>query len=291
MQSSNIESVRLAPSSEGNVLYLSSMDKFYQQRLSQAIKPHRIYFNAIIYISAGSGEHYIDYKKYKLKPGTVFFLSRYQVHQFCYNPSITGFVLSFDDDSLFLSNDDSLKELVIGSLSAINALQDEDLSLLGLFQVIQSEFVNIGRLFSHEIVRTLLRAIILKTVVRQHYSLQESITEQVLENDYYRLKILIESNYNISRNVNEYASSLGKSVKHLNTIAKENTGHTVKELLDNRLLVELKRQLAFSHDSIADISQKSGFDEATNMAKFFRRHTQLTPRQFRMVCRMSEVKI
>lgn len=289
MQHRDIDSVYLSEATEGSNLYLSSMDQFYQLRLSQAIKPHRICFNAIIYITSGKGEHFIDYKKYSLKPGTVFFLSRYQVHQFCYNPSVAGFVLSFDDESLRLNQDDRGQDFMMTSLSSINTLEDEDLSLLSLFQAIQSEIISNNPFYSGEIVRTLLRTIMLKTVVRQYRSLMEHCSDHVGGNAYDQLKALIESEFLFSRNVSQYAAALGVTGKQLNKIARDNTGHTVKELLDIRLLQEIKRLLAFSNEPISEISQKTGFDVATNMAKFFRRHTQLSPRQFRLVCRLNGV--
>ena len=76
---------------------------------------------------------------------------------------------------------------------------------------------------------------------------------------------------------------MGKSIKQLNRVARENTGKTVKELIDDRLILECKRLLAFSHHSICDISTILGFDEATNMTKFFKRHTNITPKQFREI--------
>ncbi|WP_245673325.1 helix-turn-helix domain-containing protein [Endozoicomonas ascidiicola] len=289
MHASDIDSISLERFREDVSLNLFSIEQFYQRQMERAVKPHRLQFNAIIYIASGKGEHYIDYKKYKLKPGTLLFLSRYQVHQFCYNPDITGYVLSFDDEPLFFGHDDTLKDLISTALSEVNTLQDADLSLLSMFQALQDEFVSHGQLFSGEISRTILRTIILKTVVREYQSMKDKRTCSARANTYYQLKSLIESNFHISRNVNDYAASLRKSCKQINKVAKENTGHTVKELLDNRLLVELKRLLAFSHYTITDISVKMGFNEATNMTKFFRRHTQLSPKAFRAVCRQNEI--
>ncbi|WP_353620189.1 helix-turn-helix domain-containing protein [Thalassotalea sp. G20_0] len=50
----------------------------------------------------------------------------------------------------------------------------------------------------------------------------------------------------------------------------------------------IKRLLTFSHYSITDISLKMGFHEATNMIRFFRRHTRLLPKEFRQVRRQND---
>lgn len=96
----------------------------------------------------------------------------------------------------------------------------------------------------------------------------EHCSDRVRGSDYDQLKALIESDFLFSRNVGQYRAVMGVSGKHLNKIARDSTGHTVKELLDFRLLQEIKRLLAFSNESISEISQKTGFDVATNMAKF-----------------------
>ena len=291
MNSKDIDSISLEKLREDIDLNLSSMDQFYQRRFDLSIQPHRLQFNAIIYIASGKGEHFIDYKKYRFKAGTMFFLSRYQVHQFCYNPDVTGYVLAFSDETLFFGNDDSLKDLIVTAFSEINTLQDPELALLGLFQALWHEFNNHDLPFGGEVVRTLLRTVIIKSLVREHQAKKNLRASAARSTTFYQLKSMIESDFRRSRNVNEYARALGKSCKQINKVSRENTGHTVKELLDHRLLIELKRLLAFSHYSITDIALNLGFNEATNMTKFFRRHTQLSPKQFRMVCRQNEVKV
>ncbi|WP_407083392.1 helix-turn-helix domain-containing protein [Photobacterium leiognathi] len=77
-----------------------------------------------------------------------------------------------------------------------------------------------------------------------------------------------------------------RDCKQVDKLAKDNAGISVKELLDERVLIEAKRQLAFSQYSITDITEQLGFNEATNMTKFFKRHTDMSPKDFRQLCRM-----
>ena len=71
------------------------------------------------------------------------------------------------------------------------------------------------------------------------------------------------------------------SYKHLNEICKSVTGSTAKEVIDNLLILESKRHLAVSDISIKELSYEVGFDEPTNFVKYFKRHTQQSPAQFR----------
>ena len=55
----------------------------------------------------------------------------------------------------------------------------------------------------------------------------------------------------------------------------------LKQLIAERLLLELKRALAFTEVTVKQLAVDTGFDEPTNLVKFFRLHTRLTPLEFR----------
>lgn len=71
------------------------------------------------------------------------------------------------------------------------------------------------------------------------------------------------------------------SYTHLNKIVKAVTGNTAKSFVDKFIILEIKRQLAVSDVSIKELTYDMGFDEPTNFVKFFKKHTQLSPAQFK----------
>ena len=88
-------------------------------------------------------------------------------------------------------------------------------------------------------------------------------------------------NYKKTRNAKDYAQTMNISYKHLNNICKSILGKTAKEFIDDYLILETKRHLASSNISIKELTFKMGFDEPTNFVKFFKKHTQQTPSQFK----------
>ncbi|USE34512.1 helix-turn-helix domain-containing protein [Endozoicomonas sp. SCSIO W0465] len=60
-----------------------------------------------------------------------------------------------------------------------------------------------------------------------------------------------------------------------------NSGHLPAEMHDTML----ETAYAFAQSN----TDENGFNKATNMTRFFRRHTQLSPRQFRLLCRQNEL--
>jgi AraC-like DNA-binding protein len=85
--------------------------------------------------------------------------------------------------------------------------------------------------------------------------------------------------------VSQYADRLGYSARTLNRLARANTGLSAKQLIDERVVLEAKRQLSHANASVAEIAELLGFDDASNFSSYFRRHTGTTPAAFRVTSR------
>ena len=279
---------RLREDLEFSMFTIQQLFEWFEQDVFA--NPHRLMFNAVIYITKGRGEHYIDYKLYRYKPGTIMFLSQYQVHHFDFNSDVEGYVISFKDEILYHGNNDAYENQIKVALEAVNCINEADENYSIYFEHLLQEFQNQQNGLSAEIIRSMLRTLMLKVLVRYHQSLlsHQGTTRDGL--DFKRLRDLIEEHYLHTRTVAEYARMMGKTTKKINQIARNNTGRTGKELIDDRVVLEAKRLLAYSQHSIVDIALKLGFNEATNMTKFFRRHTELTPSEFRELCRQNVAK-
>lgn len=92
---------------------------------------------------------------------------------------------------------------------------------------------------------------------------------------------LIEANYIDHREVEFYASHLSLSAKGLNDFSRKMTGKTVKQHLQERLLLEMKREICFGHTPFKDISYHLGFNEPSYFSRFFKAQTGQTPEEFR----------
>ena len=98
---------------------------------------------------------------------------------------------------------------------------------------------------------------------------------------YLAFRTAVERDVTSSRSVAHYARSIGYSERTVTRACLRATGLTAKQVVTNRLVLEVQRRLTRSDDSLADISQQVGFSEPTNFSKFFVRHTGVTPSAFR----------
>ncbi|MEU8891358.1 AraC family transcriptional regulator [Streptomyces sp. NPDC048442] len=78
----------------------------------------------------------------------------------------------------------------------------------------------------------------------------------------------------------EYAELLGCSVRTLSRAARETTGKGVRELIDERRLLEARRLLGSARWDARTVAGHLGFTDPANFGRFFRDRTGLTPAAF-----------
>ena len=94
-------------------------------------------------------------------------------------------------------------------------------------------------------------------------------------------KDILEANYKNQKQVNYYAKEIIITEKRLNQATTKILDKSPKELIDERVLLEAKRILAHTTESVKEISYQLGFEEPTNFIKYFKKHTSVTPTEFR----------
>lgn len=84
------------------------------------------------------------------------------------------------------------------------------------------------------------------------------------------------------RSVAFYAGELCVAPHYLSTLIKQLSGRTVKQWVNQVLIKEIKVWLAYSDESINEISYRLNFPCAVSLTKFFKRETGSTPSEYRL---------
>ncbi len=79
----------------------------------------------------------------------------------------------------------------------------------------------------------------------------------------------------------QYASALSISTAHLNDTVKSLTGSPVSVHIQQASIIEAKRLLYFTDNTVREIAYEVGYDEPVYFGKLFKKVTNLTPLEFR----------
>lgn len=96
-----------------------------------------------------------------------------------------------------------------------------------------------------------------------------------------RFKGLLDSHYKKEHDSFFYAEQLRITQKYLALVCKELSGLSVKEWIDQRLMRDARFLLSYTDKTISQISALLHFGSPELFGKFFKRMSNLSPRQFR----------
>lgn len=95
-------------------------------------------------------------------------------------------------------------------------------------------------------------------------------------------KKYIDNNFTSSDfNISFLAEELNVSISYLSTTFKHNTGINLITYITEKRLNKSKELLSDLHYSIAEVSQKCGYDDAKYFAKIFKKKMNMTPSEYR----------
>lgn len=92
---------------------------------------------------------------------------------------------------------------------------------------------------------------------------------------------LIDHHFIDQRETDFYADRLGVSNKKVNLISTKGTGKTVKQHIQERLVLEIKKEIRLGEKNFKEIAFELGFSEAAYFTRFFKQQTGMTPRRFK----------
>jgi len=239
-------------------------------------KAHRHNYYEIFLFSKGGGYHEIDFIAHDIKDASIHFVAPGQVHKVRRAPDSFGAILLFSNDfyhfgakaNLPLHEYPFLNTHSTGS-PIIELNESQFSELLTLSRTMGSE-KEANNMVAQEVIRTYLHIFLLKCMQYQsHQNPQLQSNEHALFHDF---KTLLENSYFKEHSSAFYARQLLVSNKKLNDICKMFSGTTLNHLIKNRLLLEAKRRLLHSNNSVKEIGYQLGFEDPAYFNRFIRKN-------------------
>lgn len=282
-----VKTYQTVNSAKDNVSFgISKMGDIYTKRNGKVDEPHRHDYYTVLIIKKAKGLHKIDFNVYDLASKQIFFVAPGQVHQVIETEKSLGFSMTFSNQFLV---ENSIPLSFIASLNLFQNYGETPPLLPSQKQFIAIEnFTNqIFALFKSDVrMRNLSIGAFLKLILIECNNICtinpiESDVDTTGNNLIRNFKSLVDNNYKIEHSTTYYATQLHISPDHLNRTVKTKIGKTAKEYIQSRILTEAKRLLYFTNLSNKEIGYDLGYNEPANFSAFFKKHTQLSPLNFK----------
>ena len=248
--------------------------------------PHRSGFYHIIWFQDCNVTHLVDFKHVKIKPHSLLFLNKDIVHRFDDKVQLKGKVILFTDtffckteaDFRFLRKSILFHDLL--SVSQIH-IDHQSESFTSLVQLMETELQKVGDDLQANILQNFLRNFLLLSEREIRHQNLNTINKGPDLDSVLLFRDLLEENFKKHKQVNYYAKEILLTEKRLNVATTKVLGKSPKEVVDERVILEAKRILVHTAESVKEIAYQLGFEEPTNFVKYFKKHTAVTPTEFR----------
>ncbi|MEM6829521.1 MAG: helix-turn-helix transcriptional regulator [Bacteroidota bacterium] len=242
--------------------------------------PSRINFFTIILVTEGKMTHEVDFVAYEMTKGDCLFIAKGQIHKFDPSPTYRGYGLIFTEEyMLHHISASALSKTSFLYTNHINPLFFKDFGdLNNLLGSLEKEFsFELGSV-KIDVVASMLTVFLLKA---QLYAKRPSTPVNVDYLEFIKFQRLVSDRFMQTRHASHYATFLGTTYKQLNKLCQACANRTVKEFINDYVILEAKRRLATTKLPIKHIAYECGFSEASNFLKYFKKLTDITPAQFR----------
>ncbi|MFJ3777220.1 helix-turn-helix domain-containing protein [Streptomyces sp. NPDC090075] len=241
---------------------------------------HRVDFHTVTLVTEGSGEHTVDFVAHPCRPGTLLWIRPGQVQRFDRPGAMNGPHLMFTPSFPGLpAGTERLVDEWDGPVCRQLGAHPDRAVLSNLLGQLRAEFLRPPGTVSRDILQLLLTTVLLHV---DRLPRQDDIDGPRSDGEIYaRFRAELEHSYTATRRAEDYAQRLGYTVKTLTRACLAATGRPAKQVIDARVALEARRLLAHTDTPVAVIARRLGFSQATNFGKFFTRHTDTTPSDFR----------
>ena len=246
-------------------------------------------FVMFLLYTAGNGHHIVDFERYVVSPGTLIVVRSGCTHQFCLTDTMQGQALVVDHRFMMPSQISQLRDVLSNfDLRTCSVLTpDAQADFLETCRLLQSDSARFG---GHPLIQALLRErlYVWLVLMHVHWSALPETGASALTARFGLLRefrLLIEAHYLARWSVADYARKLGFAERTLTRACLRAEGQSAKAVIDARLLLEIRRWLAHSENTLDEIAHQLDFGDASNLVQFFRRLDGRTPSTFRAAYR------
>lgn len=252
----------------------------------------RTNYVAFLLIESGKGHYTIDEHWFELKSMSFYFTLPGHLKSFTIEENWKGYMLTFSFEFLKANYPGNVEQdfpFLLKETVPVMYLENHTYDRINrLCKVFIQEYNGIStykkRIVANQLVTFLFQT---KELLLSHQvtislenrpseivkSFQAALNKNLLD--------IVKGNAEHIWNVQKHANKLAMHPNYLSNVIKSQTGKTVKQWIDERIISEAKSLLNNTDKSVSQIAYNLTFDDTSNFSRFFKKKTGLTPAKYR----------
>lgn len=250
-----------------NVLLKSTIGSYTSSMVRKLhAEINKVYFinnHSLIHILSGSGEIQVDFNNYYNWQDKVIYLEKGQYIKFL-SDDFTVRIIEFPDEIMFRSKDVRVlfKHLIsLGYIDYKNCSDCENLLNQNQFNSESSKLIDIS--------------------TEQWYWQNPFHANKEEYQIIFDIKDVIDTNYCDKLTNDDVVQLINSTGLNAHAVLKNKVGLSIKSMLNNKKILESKKEIAFTDKSIKEVAYSHGFNDPAYFNKVFTSKTGQNPLEFR----------
>ncbi len=247
-------------------------------------KPEQVDSYRIFWIKEGKGSYSIDFNTYDFDSEVLFFLSPGQVFSINSEAIKEAYQLSFVRDFYCIQTHDkevSCNGVLFNNIYEspfVKPTKSESDKLNSILSNLIEEF-RLEDTAQYDMLQAYLKQFVVQSVrIKKERDVVKDATETKLFKDF---SVLVDLNFKKEHSVTYYAERLGVSPKSLTKHFQKIGTSTPSDFIKNRIILETKRKLLYTDDTVKQIAYDLGFNDPAYFTRFFTKAVEKSPLQFK----------
>lgn len=253
------------------------------------IQPHRHdTFFQLLYLTEGQVDFWVDNVECRAQSPCLLVVPAGHVHGFRFTTNIQGPVVTASQKALESLAGVSMPELLDtirkprmiglqGEMRHVNQLMPLFLSLEQECRTHALGQIAAGTSLLLALMVQVHR--IVQGMELEGVSMRQPVSRKARQIEKFRA--LIDQQFRQHKSLQHYAEQLGMTAGQLSRLCRQSLDMSGLDLINARVLLEAQRDLIYTHLPIKQLAADLGFDDDAYFSRFFRKHTGVTPTDFR----------
>lgn len=239
----------------------------------------------LVFILSGKTRFKVNKLTAALESMQLLTLNHSQVIELLPEDKISGVYIGFP--SSFFDQDLSIRKILFdshlfenASHKLFNITGENHLRIKMLIDLLMEDYLEAPH--KTEVIKSYLKLLLLKINDMSKDNIQ--VPNDVYDKEYELYLIfreLLEKNYQKNLASGDYAEMMKISVRKLNTVVNKYTQNSPCVVISDKMINEAKWRLLHTGMNIKEIAYQLGFEDPLYFSRFFKKHVDSAPEQFR----------